>query len=123
MEADLLPLVNLHDARCAVFTDLSLEPLHPSELAGPMWLQLAEITEACYDAELDRRPSVVWDLMATHNEDAQQALRTLGPEKCQLVRAHAAHALHVRPHGCKPLGPRRSESTAFLKCIARPSPL
>jgi hypothetical protein len=87
----LLPLVTLHDARCNVFADVPLEPFR--EYLGPTWLQLVEIHEACYNyAEYGLHADLIWDLMGEHDQAAQQALRSLSPEKCQQVRADAAHA-------------------------------
>lgn len=101
LDDSLAPLVSFHDERCAVFSELPLEPLHASELKGPTWLQLVEIHEACYSDKIPDpcthghsglHADTVWDLMGVHNVDAQQAMRSLAPEKCKEIRAEAARA-------------------------------
>lgn len=102
LDDTLAPLISFHDERCAVFSELPLEPLHASELKGPTWLQLVEIHEACCYDGMDLggnhiwHADSVWDLMGKHNEDAQQAMRVLSPEKCREIRADDARATALK---------------------------
>lgn len=110
---DLLSLVNFHDTRCKVFSDLEFEPLTSEEEDGPSAMQVVVFNEAYRPQGM--ADEIIWDILPRETRQALRSFET--PEARSWVRAEDRRLRQLATKWDKPADSRDAERRSLARSL------